>query len=97
MRYPYRCNRCRTRFSTHRRREQYVREPRCPCCRSDSYHFDHDEWTKRNRRPCTCDGRHFPHRRGSLGCEAYDGPRDLELEAELGIQESVRGGDVPPF
>jgi DNA-directed RNA polymerase subunit RPC12/RpoP len=83
MRKPYRCLDCSKHFTKTRRPEQYVREPRCPRCRSKRVRYDEYEWKRRlarKRHVCLCSGAPYPHRKGSLvWCEHHPtGPTDAD-------------------
>lgn len=106
MSLPYRCGRCRARRSLPRRLERYVRPPRCRSCGHQGLYLDRYRLTSerarggsyrggqdpaRRERVCACDGYWFPHRRGSLRCQHYQGARDLEWEPflrDLGLTTS---------
>lgn len=69
MSYPYRCRRrsCSARRTLRKKLEQYVREPKCRECGGE---LRLDRWKMKDHKKakCTCDGYHFPHRKGSKWC-----------------------------
>ena len=78
MSWPYRCSRdgCRQRTALRRPIERYRQTPCCPACGHDSLRLD--RWKQRDHRRALCRcgvGHWYPHRRGSLGCAHYTGPR----------------------
>ncbi len=88
MTHVYRCTHddCRRRVILTRRLERYVRTPKCPGCdRPLTGREDRAVKLQRRRLRCTCDGYHFPHRRGSLYCVHATRPlTDADHEARYG-------------
>ena len=81
----YRCSResCKQRRKLHKPPEQYARPPVCPSCKGTAFRRDLFQERVNAMSKCTCDGRHFPHRRGSKGCREYVGTyTDEELESQ---------------
>jgi len=70
MSYPYRCSKpgCRKRIALKQKIEQYVDGKNCPACGKDSLKLDTNKRREGRRMRCSCDGYHFPHRKGSLWC-----------------------------
>lgn len=66
MSYPYRCTRttCRKRVTLPRRKEDYVREPRCRVC-GGSINLDKHVRPRDRALTCRCDAFPFPHRAAS--------------------------------
>jgi hypothetical protein len=109
MLYRYRCNRrlaskegqhCGTRRTLRHPVEWYKRPPKCKSCGAELTYRDRSRSREIARDTCSCDGLHFPHRQGSLGCRHYKGPRDLEMEQfnrELGATPVINSnrGKVP--
>ena len=65
-----RCRTCRTRRVLKRHPETYLTQPKCAHC--GARNFTADKWMnerKNKKHTCHCDGYHFPHRSGSLGCK----------------------------
>lgn len=70
MKVHCRCRCCQTRQVLARQPAEYALQHDCRNCGARSWRAD--RWmNERNVRAatCNCDGYHFPHRRGSLGCK----------------------------
>lgn len=86
MSVPYRCTHrgCRRRVTLPRRRERYLRAPRCPECRRElTGRPDMAMRAAAKRNKCGCSGYHFWHRKGS-GCwcdHAKRKPTDADWRA----------------
>lgn len=98
MSFPYRCSRdaCRQRVSLRRKVEHYVRPKKCPACGCDTLKLDRWLIRARKRDKCYCAGYPFIHRKGSLRCDYYHGPKEGVMW--YGFQEydleRVAGGPV---
>ena len=83
MTYPYRCTRgnCRKYVTLKKKKEWYIREPKCPVCKGN---LNHRPWYRKHdkERTCKCDGIHYPHRKGTEPwCDhAKVGPTDEDWE-----------------
>ncbi len=84
MTHVYRCTHddCRRRVILARRVEKYFRKPKCHGCgREITGREDRALYRQRARETCTCDGYHFPHRRGSIWCN-HSARRPTEQQYE---------------
>lgn len=75
MRHQYRCTRskCRKRYSFHKPIDEYATDRLCSC--GGELKHDPEPHIRAKRDRCNCDGYHFPHRRGSLWCNHFEGER----------------------
>ena len=65
-----RCRSCFVRRVLPKSPGEYLKPPKCKNCGARNYRPD--KWmNERKSKACHCDGYHFPHRPGSLGCK-YD-------------------------
>ena len=65
MAYVYRCSKCRTRNTFRHALEWYIRPKRCRCCGHKAFYVDKE---RVRRKPCYCEGYHYPHRPGTTFC-----------------------------
>ena len=62
--------RCLKRKAMRMRWFVYPNPPRCPQCGSRAWWIDEHRRTRKDRKPCRCNGALYPHRPGSLAyCE----------------------------
>jgi hypothetical protein len=58
---------CGSRFTLKRPLREYIREVRCPYCKSKNVRdLEMERRREVNKNKCTCKGYPFPHRRGSM-------------------------------
>lgn len=65
-----RCRSCQVRRVLPKHPDEYLKQPKCRNCGARNYRPDRWMNERNNRKhTCNCDGYHFPHRSGSIGCK----------------------------
>ena len=64
--YPCRCKVCRSRQTFKKLPWTYRKEKQCHC--GGEYRVDEYRRNIENKKPCRCNGYHFPHRKGGVWC-----------------------------
>jgi len=66
------------RVTLRKRKEEYVKEPKCKACGSGIHCVDKERKDYIKRTTCNCDGIHHPHRKGCKWCNYYTGEYEEE-------------------